>query len=91
MSWLRFGYVAAPLLGALWTFVIAVTVAVAMSFATGEAFRPQILLSLVWGAAAGVACLALPGQPHCWLLAVGPGVVEPSRLVWLKVLDAQKH
>ncbi len=58
MSWLRFGYVAAPLLGALWTFVIAVTVAVVMSFATGEPFRPVLLLSLLWGGLLGLGVLA---------------------------------
>ena len=46
---MRRGYVTAPVLGALWCFVIAVTVAVAMSFATGAAFRPAILLSLLLG------------------------------------------
>jgi multiple sugar transport system permease protein len=39
--------------------VLSVTVAVAMSFATGEAFRPSMLLSLLWGALAGGAMVAL--------------------------------
>ena len=53
MSLLRYGYVTGPLLGALWMLVLAVTVAVAMSFATGEAFRPSVLLSPLWGALGG--------------------------------------
>lgn len=57
MSFLRYGYVTAPLLGILWTFVIATTVAVAMSFATGSAFRPTGLGSLVWGALIGFTCI----------------------------------
>ncbi|MEC3861024.1 carbohydrate ABC transporter permease [Mesobacterium sp. TK19101] len=57
MQALRFGYVTGPVLGALWTFVIATTVAVAMSFVTGEAFRPSLLLSLAWGALLGTATL----------------------------------
>ena len=69
MSWLRFGYVAAPLLGALWTFVIAVTVAVVMSFATGEPFRPVLLLSLLWGGLLGLGVLA--GRMPALGLALG--------------------
>ena len=53
MKMLRFGYITAPGLGALWMVVLSVTVAVAMSFATGDPIRPHILLSLLWGAAAG--------------------------------------
>lgn len=60
MTTLRQGYVTAPILGVLWTFVIAVTVAVAMSFATGSAFRPFGLGTLTWGAALGFACLPGP-------------------------------
>ncbi|KAA8607168.1 ABC transporter permease [Salipiger aestuarii] len=63
MKAVRFGYMTAPVLGALWCFVIAVTMAVAMSFATGAAFRPT-LLTLPWGAAIGMA--ALYGAPALW-------------------------
>jgi multiple sugar transport system permease protein len=56
---IRQGYLTGPVLGALWMVVLSVTVAVAMSFATGEAFRPSMLLSLLWGALAGVALVAL--------------------------------
>lgn len=55
MKYLRFGYVTGPLLGVLWTFVVAVTVAVAMSFATGEAFRPSIIGALMFGIPTGLA------------------------------------
>ncbi len=60
MNLLRRGYVTAPLLGIFWTFVIATTVAVAMSFATGSAFRPSGLGALVLGAGLGFVCL--PGS-----------------------------
>ncbi|MBE9638253.1 carbohydrate ABC transporter permease [Salipiger mangrovisoli] len=56
MKLLRLGYVTAPLLGALWGCVIATTVAVAMSFATGAGFRPS-WQALPWGAVMGLACL----------------------------------
>ncbi len=69
MKALRFGYVTAPLLGIFWTFVIATTVAVAMSFATGSAFRPFGLGSLVWGVVIGFA--SLPGP--IWRPALAAG------------------
>ncbi|WP_424966630.1 carbohydrate ABC transporter permease [Dinoroseobacter sp. S375] len=47
------GLVTGPVLGALWMVVLATTVAVTMSFATGDPFKPAILLSLIWGAAIG--------------------------------------
>ncbi|PTQ73354.1 ABC transporter permease subunit [Celeribacter persicus] len=55
MKYLRFGYITGPLLGVLWSFVLAVTVAVAMSFATGEAFRPSITGALIFGIPTGLA------------------------------------
>ncbi|MDD9730492.1 carbohydrate ABC transporter permease [Mameliella sp. AT18] len=63
MSTLRFGYVTGPVLGALWLFVLATTLAVLMSFATGDPFRPAGLWSLFWGAALGLGLVALrPGK-----------------------------
>ena len=53
MRALLFGFVTGPLLGAAWMFVLVVTVAVAMSFATGNAFAPDLIWSIIWGAAAG--------------------------------------
>ncbi|SLN14556.1 Inner membrane ABC transporter permease protein YcjP [Pseudoruegeria aquimaris] len=70
MGALRHGYVTAPLLGALWAFTIAVTVSVSFAFATGEAFKPSLWLSLLFGAAAGVIALKAPGR---W---TGVGVVS---------------
>lgn len=55
---IRQGYVTGPVLGGLWMIVLSVTVAVAMSFGTGEAFRPGILLSLLWGGVAGGVMVA---------------------------------
>jgi multiple sugar transport system permease protein len=60
MTALRFGYVTGPILGALWLYVLAITWAVAMSFATGDAFRPVLWASLIWGALAGLAMVRLP-------------------------------
>ncbi|MCC1492954.1 carbohydrate ABC transporter permease [Cognatishimia sp. F0-27] len=74
MSRLRFGYVTAPLLGALWMVVLAITVAVVMSFSTGAPFRPVILLSLMWGAVIGFGLLT-PRVPSLVVAAlVGAGL-----------------
>jgi multiple sugar transport system permease protein len=71
MSALRFGYVAAPILGALWMVTLSVTVAIAMSFATGEAFRPAMGWSILWGAIGGAALLTIrPGRAASALVAV---------------------
>ncbi|MCR8549786.1 carbohydrate ABC transporter permease [Salipiger sp. P9] len=69
MKTLRYGSVTAPVLGALWCFVIAVTLAVAMSFATGAPFRPALLWSLLWGA--GIGFGALFGAVTLWGAALG--------------------
>lgn len=78
MSALRFGYVTGPLLGALWLVVLATTIAVAASFATGEPFRPALMLALIWGAATGIALLA--AKPGAWLstliTAIAFGVLD---------------
>lgn len=70
MSILRFGYITAPALGAVWMVVLAVTVAIIMSFATGDAIRPHILWALVWGALAGGLLLAVRAY-LAWGVIVG--------------------
>lgn len=67
MRLVRFGYVTGPILGMLWAFVAAVTVAVAMSFVTGDGFRPTLLGALILGGAIGaLAVLRVQG----WLLTL---------------------
>jgi len=62
MELIRRGYVAGPAIAALWMVVVATTVSVAMSFATGEAFRPALPLCLLWGAALWPATWAAAGR-----------------------------
>ena len=57
MRILRQGSVTAVLLGAVWAVVVSTSVAVAVSFATGEAIRPVVLWSLVLGAVAGLVVI----------------------------------
>ncbi len=59
---IRHGYVTGPVLAALWMVVLSVTVSVAMSFATGDPFRPGMLLSLLFGTVAGGAMVFARGS-----------------------------
>ena len=56
---IRRGLLTGAVLGALWMLVLSITVAVAMSFATGDPFRPGAWLSLLWGSIAGGAMVVL--------------------------------
>ncbi len=71
------GYLTGPILGALWMVVLAVTFAVAWSFATGDPFRPVIWLSLIWGALIGYAASAIRigHWPMVGLIALGVAIV----------------
>ncbi|MGR3711937.1 MAG: carbohydrate ABC transporter permease [Shimia sp.] len=55
---IRRGYITGAGLGAFWMVVLSVTFAVAMSFATGDPFRPNMLWSLFWGGVSGLALIA---------------------------------
>ncbi len=57
MSFLRFGFVTGPLIGALWLLTLSTTVAITFSFATGDPFRPSFWLSLGIGAVAGLVAV----------------------------------
>jgi multiple sugar transport system permease protein len=69
---LWYGYVTGPVLGVLWAFVAATTLAVVLSFSTGDAFRPGLWGSVVMGALVG---LAAPDNRAPWLLAAGAAVI----------------
>ncbi|MEM9787117.1 MAG: carbohydrate ABC transporter permease [Pseudomonadota bacterium] len=53
MSALRFNWITSPVLGALWMVVLSTTIAIVMSFATGDPFRPHVLYALLWGGVIG--------------------------------------
>ncbi|GAB5449183.1 carbohydrate ABC transporter permease [Gymnodinialimonas sp.] len=55
MTFVRNGYVTGPVIGVLWALIVATTVAVLLSFSTGEAFRPGLIGCVLIGAAIGVA------------------------------------
>ncbi|GFE63949.1 carbohydrate ABC transporter permease [Litoreibacter roseus] len=59
MRLLRFGYVTGPGIGMLWALVIATTLAVALSFATGAGLRPTLWGALILGASCGLLVLRL--------------------------------
>jgi len=73
MTFLRQRYVTGALIGALWLIVLSTTIAVAMSFFTGDPFRPDILLSLVLGALAGA--FLVTGLGHSAVSWIAAGVM----------------
>ncbi|MGH1331951.1 MAG: carbohydrate ABC transporter permease [Paracoccaceae bacterium] len=64
MKHLRYGYIIGPITGALWAFTIAIMLAVAFSFATGQALRPSFFGGLVLGTL--IALIALARQ-NFWI------------------------
>ncbi|KEO60248.1 carbohydrate ABC transporter permease [Thioclava indica] len=58
MKLLYKGYLTGPILGALWGLVMAVTLGVAISFATGEPVRPALWGALILGVVSGLAMVA---------------------------------
>ena len=62
MNSLRFGFVTGPLLGGAWMFIVTLSIAVTMSFATGQAFAPDFGRSLIWGAVTGFALVLRQNQ-----------------------------
>ena len=59
MSALREGHVTAGVIGILWSFVMAITVSVTLSFASGLGFRPGMFGCMVLGLVGGLAALYL--------------------------------
>ncbi|WP_223420842.1 carbohydrate ABC transporter permease [Tateyamaria pelophila] len=69
MNLLRQGIVTGGVIGLMWAFVIAVTVSVALSFASGLGFRPGIWGCLLVGAAGGMALVYV--QNARWVIVGG--------------------
>lgn len=78
MSFLRHGYVIGPILGALWMLVLATTLSIALSFATGDPFRPSLVFSLLLGAAFCIGPLhgKVRHMGIAVVLAVGLGIIS---------------
>jgi multiple sugar transport system permease protein len=79
MGLIRRGWATAAGIGVLWALVVATTVTVVLSFATGAAMRPGGIGCLVFGAVAGPALLRLPravvaagAAALAWLLSSMP-------------------
>jgi len=76
MKALWHGYVAGPLFGALWTFIMAVVTCIVVSFATGEGLAPSLWGSLAFGVWLGFVWLPDGGR------------TRNSRMLWSVVLAA---
>jgi multiple sugar transport system permease protein len=88
MRALRFGYVAGPLIGALWTFIMAVVVCIATSFATGEGLKPVLISSLVFGAWLGFVWLPDGGRARSSRILWSAGLAVFPALAFLFVAPA---
>ncbi|WP_147124926.1 carbohydrate ABC transporter permease [Shimia ponticola] len=77
MKLLRNGFVTGPIIGALWLFILATTVSVVMSFATGNAYRPTLFFSLILGGALSMgAIMPLARAPIVGVvMAVGLAII----------------
>ncbi len=83
MNFLRHGYVAGPIIGALWTLVMAITVAVTVSFATGQAVAPVMWPTLILGAWLGFVWLPDGGRaPGARILSAAALAALPAAAFW---------
>ena len=55
------GFILAPLLSALWAITIVWCLSVISSFSTGEAFKPNVLLTFLSGLMVGLVCSRIKG------------------------------
>ena len=70
MNALRHGLVTSLLLGVLWLMVVATTVSVVLSFATGEAARPALLGCVLLGVVAGLVALLIKQKIVAWVVGL---------------------
>ena len=77
MKFLRYGFVTGPIIGALWLFILATTVAVVMSFATGDAYRPTLFSGLILGGALSMGAIMPLARPPIVgvFMAVGLAII----------------
>ncbi|MEM6637279.1 MAG: carbohydrate ABC transporter permease [Pseudomonadota bacterium] len=75
MSALRFGYITGPLIGALWTLSMVVSVCVLVSFATGQALAPNSLSALILGAWLGFIWLPDGGRTRQSRIVSGAALI----------------
>jgi len=65
MNAFRNGYLTAGAIGILWAMTMAITVSVALSFATGDSYRPSMLGVVLLGLAAGAIVLFVKKKLPC--------------------------
>ncbi len=70
MNTLRHGVVSSVLIGIFWAMVVATSVAVVLSFTSGESARPVLLGSVLFGLLAGLVCLYIRVKYLAWVLIV---------------------
>jgi len=95
----RNGYLTAVVLGVLWAFTITVSIAIAMSFATGLGFKPAITGVLLIGLLTGLAsllirdwrvtgALAIIASYACILSGLGPVALAQDTTAFHTIVTA---
>jgi multiple sugar transport system permease protein len=96
MNILRRGSVLSFLIGALWCFIVALTIAIVMSFATGNAFKPSLSGSLILGGIAGLSAIYFKHEKYLMasvmlvvaaavFTGLSPIIVDDQTSQWLKL------
>lgn len=96
---MRNGYLTAVVLGVLWAFTIAVSIAIAMSFATGLGFKPAVTGVLLIGMLTGLAsllirdwrvtgALAIIASYACILSGLGPVALAQDTTAFHTIVTA---
>lgn len=96
---MRNGYLTAVVLGVLWAFTITVSIAIAMSFATGLGFKPAITGVLLIGLLTGLAsllirdwrvtgALAIIASYACILSGLGPVALAQDTTAFHTIVTA---
>ncbi len=82
------GYIAGPIIGALWTFTMAVVTCIVVSFSTGEGLAPSLIGSLALGAWLGFIWLPDGDRTRNQRIAWSVGLAIVPALAFLLVNPA---
>ncbi len=74
MIWFYRGYIVSPLLGGAWMTIVVISVSVIMTFCTGDPYKPEIILSFVFGALFGSIFILMKNNAYSWIVILLLGI-----------------